>query len=178
MGYLLGEANCILRLGDIALARSQHEQARSCYQEALPLYREVGDRLGEANCILRLGDIALDRADPEQARSRYEEALPLYRQVGELLGEADCIQSLGDIALRRSDHEQARQNYRTALALYERIREPYSIGWTHVRLARIAPDAQARASHVSAARAAWQQIDRPDMLRQLDEEFGQAAAPA
>ncbi len=60
VGNRLGEAICITRMGDIALRRSNDEEARRRYEEALPLYREeVGDRLGEANCIARMGDIAL-----------------------------------------------------------------------------------------------------------------------
>ena len=73
--------------------------ARQRYEEALPLYRKVGDLQGEANCIRSLGDIALRRSDHDGARQRYEAALPLYRKVGAVLGEANCIKSLGDIAL-------------------------------------------------------------------------------
>ena len=45
-------------------------RTRPRYEQALPLYRQVGDILGEANCIQSLGDIALERSDHEGARAR------------------------------------------------------------------------------------------------------------
>ena len=97
-----GDAVCRYAVARVAFYRSQHDAARAAYEQALPLYRQVGDVLGEANCIRSLGDIALARSDHDAARAAYEQALPLYRQVGDVLGEANCIKSLGDIALARS----------------------------------------------------------------------------
>ncbi len=115
------EAPCIWRLGDIALARSDHEEASARFEEALPLFRNVGSVLGEANCIKSMGNIALARSDHEEARARFEEALPLYRNVGDVLGEANCIRSLGDIALARSDHEEASARFEEALPLFRNV---------------------------------------------------------
>jgi tetratricopeptide (TPR) repeat protein len=171
IGNLLGEANCIRSLGHIASDRSDLTTAQARYEEALPLFRRIGSLLGEANCIGSLGEIALKRSDPTTAQARYEEALPLFRRVGSVLGEANCILSLGDFALFKGSVTEARARYIEALQLYEQIAEPYSIGWAHVRLARLENDPKARKAHLKAARAAWTSIDRPDLIAELQQEF-------
>ena len=112
-------ANCIFSLGDIALARADHDTARRCFEQALPLYKSVESILGQANCIMSLGDIALERSDHHTARQRFEEALPLYKGLGDILGQANSIKGLGDIALAESDYDTARQRFEEALPLYK-----------------------------------------------------------
>jgi tetratricopeptide (TPR) repeat protein len=137
-----GEAQCHFWRGRAAFDRSDHTAARMACEEALPLYRRVGDVLGEANCIASLGDIALRRSDHDAARSRYEEALPLYRRVGSVLGEANCIRSLGDIALDRSDHDAARTAFEQALPLFRQVGNSTGEGICLAMLGRLTREMQ------------------------------------
>ena len=150
----LGEANCIKGFADIALRRSEHAAARAGYEEARPIYREVGDRLGEANCIWRLADIALERSDHGAARAGYEEARPIYREVGNRQGEANCIVRLADIALVRADHVAARAGYEEARPIYREVGDRLSEASCILGLADIAlrrsDDATARAGYEEA----------------------------
>jgi hypothetical protein len=75
--------------------------------------------------------------------------------------------------LARSDHEEARRRFEEALGHYEQIQEPYSIGWIHRRLARIARNDNERSQQVAAASTAWQSIGRDDLVESLNYEFGQ-----
>jgi hypothetical protein len=56
-------------------------------------------------------------------------------------------------------------------ALYEAIREPYSIGWALVRLARLDPVDSQRTRHWQAACQAWTSIGRDDLIARVQAEF-------
>jgi tetratricopeptide (TPR) repeat protein len=167
-GDRLGEAGCILSLGEIALAHSDHAAARQQFEDALPIFREVGARLGEANCIQSLGDIALARSDHAAARQRFEDALPIYREVGDRLGEANCIRSLGDIALGRSDHAAARQRFGDALPIYREVGDRLGEANCIFRLGDIALE---RSDH-AAARQRFE--DALPIYREVGDRLGRA----
>ena len=167
----LGIAQCMQNLGDIAFSRSEHGVAEKHYQKALPLLRELGEKHAEASCLQSLGDVALACAEPEDAQAYYLAALPLLREVGEKMGEANCIQSLGDIALTQFEHDQARSHYEEALGLFTALKDDYSIGWTHYRLAQVAADPDIFRTHIFASRDAWTNIGRQDLINDIANEF-------
>jgi nucleoside phosphorylase len=172
VGDVRGEASSMLRFGEIALRRSAIDEARRRYQEALPLFRKQKDALGEANCVARLGDLALKGEEIEEAKRRYQDALPLYRRAGDGLGEANCVLRLGDLALRRAEDAEARERFEEALGIYAKIPEPYSMGMTHRRLARLSDELDERGRHVAAARELWTRIGRKDLVAKLEAELG------
>ncbi|MCX2950192.1 tetratricopeptide repeat protein [Lentzea sp. NEAU-D7] len=108
-------------LAQLYLRRSNNEQARGLFNQALPLYQRIGSVLGEANCLNNLGRLAFRESDNEQARGLFNQALPLYQRVGDVLGEANCLINLGRLAFRESDNEQARGLFNQALPLYQRV---------------------------------------------------------
>jgi tetratricopeptide (TPR) repeat protein len=171
-GGLRGVANCTCSLGDVMLERGDYRGARQSYEHALPLYEELSDVLGKANCLKGLGDVGLGTDDNEAARAAYDQALTLFQQTGGIQGRANCIKGLGDVAFVGGDHETALACYNEALTLYQSLSDSYSLGLAHRQLARRARDRAKRKHHILEAKAAWQQIQRSDLVVKLESEFG------
>ena len=70
--------------------RDERDKALGSYEQALGLFREVGDRLGEANVLQAMGDVQNFRDERDKALGSYEQALGLFREVGDRLGKPTC----------------------------------------------------------------------------------------
>jgi tetratricopeptide (TPR) repeat protein len=101
--------------------RDERDAALESYNEALKLYKEIGDRLGEAITYRRLGHLQLSNAQIKNAQTNYLESLVLCQKIEDRLGEAYALRALGDIAFYHYDFIQARKNYEKAIGLFRRI---------------------------------------------------------
>jgi len=85
------------RQGDLAAARTLWEQA-------LELYRPLGDRSGIARCIAELGGVAFSEGDLRAAAAAYTEARALFEELGERLRAAVALSNLAAISELEGDH--------------------------------------------------------------------------
>ena len=157
-GSLRQQAHTWLVLGTLARYRSDYDEAQARYEQAIALYRQVGDVLWEAHSVGGLADIALERSDYDTARTRYEQTLTLYRQAEDVRGQGNGIARLSDIALERSDYDTARAGYEKALELYRQIQDDWGedvLGEANC-IKGLGDIARATAGH-DAARARYEQ---------------------
>ncbi|HHP7245038.1 MAG TPA: tetratricopeptide repeat protein [Elainellaceae cyanobacterium] len=82
------EADALLGLGKTLQIIETNTQALANYEQALQIYRDVGDRLGEANTLLELGRF-LD--DVNQSLEMYESAQNIYIQIGDRYSQARTL---------------------------------------------------------------------------------------
>ena len=110
------EANCIKALGDVHISLAEYNEARTRYEQALPLFREIGARLGEANCITALGDVHRMLDEYNEARTRYEQAIKIYEQIGAQLGYMNALTGLADLDRHAEEWSSAKTKYLEILA--------------------------------------------------------------
>ena len=64
-------------------------------EEALEIWREVGDRRGESAVLMNIGNHLVDDGALEEGLRYYEQAIAGHRETGALLNEAIALANLG-----------------------------------------------------------------------------------
>jgi len=93
---------------------AEYEEARARYQEALPIFREIGHRLGEANTIQALGDLHRDQKDYDSALAHYGEAMLIYRDIGDRYNIAGTFWRMGWAWAGKGEVQRAIEAFRQA----------------------------------------------------------------
>ncbi|MGD0014664.1 MAG: hypothetical protein ABSD56_09595 [Bryobacteraceae bacterium] len=75
---MLGEANCIQNLGDIALAEARIEDARASYAQALALYERIPEPYSIGWAQVRLARIARNAGE---RRAHVQAAARAWQQI-------------------------------------------------------------------------------------------------
>jgi predicted ATPase/class 3 adenylate cyclase len=112
--------------GGIAYWQSDHETATRWYQQALDIWRELGDRREIANAlynrsyadIIEIMGGALEPQTLLPGRTMLEEALAIYRELGDKRGEGNAIWGLGSFYYFGADAVASEDWYRRALELH------------------------------------------------------------
>ena len=100
-------AKALASLGWLAHYQADHDVAVPRLEEALALWRSVGDRAGVAQAIFALGAVAEYLGDEDAVTTRHEEALALFHEIGDIVGVAWTLENLADAAYRRGDNARA-----------------------------------------------------------------------
>lgn len=117
--YLL--ANLLECLGHVDYFLSELIEAQQCFEEALQLYKEMGDSLQQVNCLYSLGNVHASLYNFKTAQRYYDQSLQLSQH--DQLTTANNLFGIGSILLHLSKYKQSRSHFRRALNLYQKIGE-------------------------------------------------------
>lgn len=130
-------ASILLFMADQAPAHLTATQGQALGEEALALYRELGDRRGTAVALITLG-LTCSTEDARRSRAFYEEGVAALRELGSSRALAWACFHLSSACYSVGDYEPASEVGRECLALFEQFAEPMGIAACHARQGEIA----------------------------------------
>jgi tetratricopeptide (TPR) repeat protein len=96
---------------------------RAALEEALAIYREIGDERGEANVLWGIGNMryfAYTSPNSDTGASEFEQALVKFRRVGDRTMEAWSLHQLGSAYIRMNRLPEAHELLLEALKIFQR----------------------------------------------------------
>lgn len=155
-------------LAEVERKLSDNDSARRHYEEAVSMYRTVGEPLKLAHTIRHLGNLHDDGGELELAESCYEEALGIYRsQRNPSLSElANAIRCLAVAREESGRVEEADHLWREAKSLYTTVGIPAGVAEGSARLALLAQgrgDFREAEAFLREARASAEEAADPAM---------------
>lgn len=132
------QADQLLEQGTSQYRTGQPLQAIATLQQALTLYRELGDQPKVVKTLRNLGNAYYVMTDYSQATAYYQQSLELAQTHRDRAGEAAALGNLGVIAVNLGDAGKATAYYQRALALYRESKDRQGEGQTIGNLAELA----------------------------------------
>jgi non-specific serine/threonine protein kinase len=121
-------AAALTGLANVVQVQGDQQRARELHEEALALWREVGDPRGEATSLDCLGYLAQGRGEYEHAAGLHEQALELANQAGDERIAGHALLNLGTTALHQGRYEHAAAHYSEALAQFRHVGDQRAAG--------------------------------------------------
>lgn len=111
------EADRLYGLGTQQLNKGQYREALQPLEQALGIYRAIGDHKGESLALNNIGRVYSNRGDNTQALKYYEQALIIRKEVNDRVGEGLTLNNIGLVYSDLGDYPQALKYYQQALAI-------------------------------------------------------------
>ncbi len=116
-----GEANVHAELAIIHDSRNQPGAARSEYEQALEIYRRIGDEKGRAQTYYNLMRMLWHVGDRDGAIEASRQSLRIRQDIGDLAGEGKVLVWSAVFALDESADDETLEQFRKALNVNEMV---------------------------------------------------------
>lgn len=104
-------------LGSVSRLRGHYSTAAEYQEQALSLYRELGDREKEGVMLHNLAVNATHRGDYQTAETLFDEALTIHREIGNRQSELITLTGMASAEIGLGKYESAEQKLNMAIAL-------------------------------------------------------------
>ena len=105
------KANVRKAIGDVQQFRDDRDAAIESYNEALKLFRQVGDKLGEANTLQSLGKMMIIKAEDqlsfEKGMETIQTAMQIYEEINAMAGQINILMFLSQVTANMGQIDKA-----------------------------------------------------------------------
>src|SRR5262249_50764311 len=115
--------------GLVALFAGEYAAARASLEEAVNLWRRLGDQHGLALALNYVATAAREQEDYLEARAWLDQSLALSDDLGDRSLSSKTIGSLGSVEHALGDYDLAQVRYEQSMALAERLGNRYVQAW-------------------------------------------------
>ena len=107
----------ITQLGTDARLRGENPQALEFYNQALGIFRTLGNKFAEADTLNNIGRVYNALGQNQNALDFFNRSLPVYRAVGNRSGEAAALNNIGSVYNDLGQKRTALEFYNQALPI-------------------------------------------------------------
>lgn len=128
------EADCLWNLGVVACNVGEYVKAHNLLQQAIQVYRQLGDQVGEATAYAQQGVAFYSQSDYQNAKVCFETSLEIFHVIGHRAREATMYNNLGAIAHEQGNVSEALRMHLRALDLNQAIGDKYGVSTSNSNL--------------------------------------------
>jgi len=118
---VMGEAGTLDNLGRAYSDMGQGLEAIKYFNQALPLYRQMGERSGEALTLNDMGPAYAGLGQKQKSIEVYNQALAIWRELGGRPGEALTLNNIGRFYRDLGQNQTAMDYYNQALPIWREV---------------------------------------------------------
>jgi tetratricopeptide (TPR) repeat protein len=163
-GSTLGRARALHAAGELHAWINMPERYLHFAQEAVAIYRDLGDSRGIAAAVQELGWAELQLGHLEGARNQLEEARRLSIGLEDRQKAGECSNGLGMLALLEDRPEQARPLFEEALETFKDLSNTYWVALMELIVSQVDRKEgkfEAADKRIRSGLSTFQQLDSP-----------------
>jgi ATP/maltotriose-dependent transcriptional regulator MalT len=130
-------AKALSRMGMLAYAQGDFQQAEISYQQAFQLFQELGNKERAAVVLYRQGLVALMKGNHALATMLGEEALRTFKALNYKEGIPYTLLLLAYVASTQNEYDRARMLVEESLALFREAGDKWGMAYTLSHFAHI-----------------------------------------
>jgi predicted ATPase/class 3 adenylate cyclase len=174
----VARAMALFGAGRLAWCQEDNPTALRHYDEALSIYREIGNRFMTAMTLGQMAFVFRSEGNAEESVVRLEEGWPIALKLKNEQLRAIMLSGKGSIASDNGDLESARAMKEEALAVYRQFGDLWVIGliaWSLARIVILQKDFVAGRAYLSEAVSVAQKLGNRWVIPYLLEGFASLA---